>query len=247
MKVGRPPKGKPLAAIVSLSAKRRMNDPRIPRCDVTAQGSSGIVLFMDFLAKTEYLEQVVARHVGEAKGFADLANLTFGWLAELFAFKPGHNYYAALALKSPAGKLEIKASQGQFDTKALGLDSPKSLVSYAVRENRTVYLPQVTASDEKGEREFRYLEQTNEETTSIGQPSSETGVDIEPLIKAGLDKPCYLVAPLESNGEVLGALVLAVGAGRYFSSSPEDMVIASNFASQIAFGLNLLQAKGSSA
>ncbi len=246
MKVGVPTKGNRLATVISLSARRRMNDPRIPKCDVTAQGSSGFVLTMDFLKKSEYLQEVVARHVGEAKDFADLANLTFGWLVELFAFKPEHNYYAALALKSPAGRLEIKASQGQFDTNVLGLDFPQSLVSYAVRENRTVYLPQVTASDGEGEREFRYLEQTDEEATSIGQPSSETGVDIEPLIKAGHDKPCFLVAPLESKGEVLGALVLAVGVGRYFGSSPEDMIIASNFASQIAFGLNLLQAKGAS-
>jgi len=216
-------------------------DPRIPNLLGIAQGSLDTVARVSFTQQRDYLLNTVARYVGEARSMADLTDLTLGWADELFGIKSNYNFFSALVTKDKTGTLSIKGSKGNYDVSALGLDQQNSALAFALREKRTVYLPNVLAHTDQGDREFRYLEGTD----CMAVPSSQTGVDLSRLIAAGTDKPCILIAPLLVGEDVAGALVMAVGMGVFFGREySDDLVIAKELASQIGFGIRLLEKKG---
>ena len=203
-----------------------------------------------FDAQIEFIKKEIMPRIGTVKNLQELSILTFESIAVLYEYKPHQRYYAALILKRPNGKLEVVASKGKFDTKALGLDSPNSFISYALREKKTIYLPNTTIEIPKDQEkelggggvEFRYL---NEKKSLVFTPSSKTGIDLHPLIEEQNRLPCFIAAPLEFKEEVFGALFVADPMPHAFDleSTPNDVVVFKELADQVAFGIKFLREK----
>jgi len=251
---------------VSKGLNKMITDPRIPKLARERQHYSPT---QDFAIQTDYFKNVIARNIGEAKSFDDLGKLGIGWATELYDIKPEYADNIVAFLLKKANKLAVLASNREIDLPGLGLDKPQNVISWAMQNKATVYLVNilrpspftvqgksyddivVVTLPKKSEAEIARRKESGRGAIldSYGDaemhPLSESGMDVALLKeKIGNKAPSFVVAPLIFKDEVLGALFLAFGVADPFQAAVSQVVVASELASNLAFGIKYLQRKG---